>query len=62
MAVDPLARLLIRLAQWLRHPPSPRAVGIMAATILLALAIVLFERLHGWPEWLTVNQGPRVVR
>jgi len=60
--MDPLARLLIRLAQWLRHPPSRQRVGLMLAVLALVLIIALFERLHGWPEWLTVNQGPRVVR
>lgn len=60
--MDPLARLLIRLAQWLRNPPSRRSLGIMLAALALALAVAAFEHLHGWPEWLSVNQGPRVVR
>ncbi|MCU0945854.1 MAG: hypothetical protein MUF65_10850 [Rubritepida sp.] len=60
--MDPLARLLIRLSQWLRRPPPRRRLAIWLAALALALVVVLFERVHGWPDWLTLDSGPRLVR
>jgi hypothetical protein len=60
--LDAQMRLLIRLAQWLRHPPSRRRVWIMAGVLVASLLIFAVERGLGWPDWLTVDRGPRVVR
>jgi hypothetical protein len=56
--VDPLTRLLIRLAQWHRNPPSRRWVQIAAATLALATALVLIERFIGWPDWAQTQRVP----
>jgi hypothetical protein len=60
--MDAQARLLIRLAQWLRRRPPKRVIVLMLAVLLVSIVVALFESLHGWPAWLTVDQGPRVVR
>ncbi|NKC32528.1 hypothetical protein [Falsiroseomonas selenitidurans] len=56
--MDPLTRILWRLAQWWRHPPSPYFVRILVATLLVVLAVVLVERFIGWPEWLRTERVP----
>jgi type II secretory pathway component PulM len=61
--MDPMIRWSIRLAQWFRQPPSRGRVILMAVTIGLCLALVLVERLLGWPEWATLGDpGPRILR
>ncbi len=61
--MDPMIRWTIRIAQWFRHPPSRRHVMIMAVAIGLCVALVLVERVIGWPEWATPGEGgPRLVR
>jgi uncharacterized membrane protein YhhN len=60
--MDPQMRLLLRLAQWLRHPPPRRTLWIIAAVLAVSLLLAGLERGLGWPEWLTVDRAPRVVR
>ncbi|MFM9858741.1 hypothetical protein RUR49_09665 [Pseudoxanthobacter sp. M-2] len=52
-------RLLPRLAMWIRRPPSPRRMLIIAIVVAAALAIAGIERYVGWPEALTVERLPR---
>jgi hypothetical protein len=56
--VDPLTRILIRLAQWHRNPPSRRWVRIAVVTLVLVAVVVAIERLFGWPEWLRTEPVP----
>ena len=53
-----LGRLLIRLAIWARHRPSRQLIMITLAVLAIVVVVVTYERVFGWPEWLTV--GPRV--
>lgn len=46
---------LLRMAKWARNPPSWGRVLLVATVVALCLALVLVERLVGWPDWLTVN-------
>lgn len=55
--MDIFGRILLRAAQWARHPPSRRQVRIMVVVILGALAIVAIERWVGWPDWAQVERG-----
>ncbi len=55
-------RLLLRLFQWFRRPPSRQRLWIIGATLLVVVAVALFEWGFGWPEALTVDRGPRIVR
>ena len=50
-------RWLIRMARWARHPPSPGRVKLVFVVIGLSLAIYGFERIWGWPDWLTPDAG-----
>jgi hypothetical protein len=56
--MDPLTRLLIRLAQWHRNPPSRRWVRIAVVTLVLVTVIVVVEKLVGWPDWLRTEPVP----
>jgi len=61
--MDPMIRWGIRLAQWFRHPPSPRTVMIGLVAISAALIIIGIERFWGWPVWLTLgDHPPRILR
>ncbi len=55
-------RLLLRLFMWFRRPPSRQRLWIIGITVALALAIALLEWGFGWPDALTVDRGPRVIR
>jgi hypothetical protein len=50
----------VRMARWLRHPPSKRTMAIWVVVILLCLLIAGAEWLWGWPAWLTVNGRARL--
>ncbi|WP_434621640.1 hypothetical protein [Tabrizicola sp. M-4] len=43
---------LIRMAQWVRNPPSPQRVKLVFGVIALCLLIFGYEWLFGWPEAL----------
>lgn len=53
----------LRMAKWVRRPPSARTVAIWAVVAALCLGIAGFELLFGWPEALTLNPGgvPKVA-
>ncbi|MBM2330512.1 hypothetical protein [Marivita cryptomonadis] len=56
---------LLRMAHWVRNPPSPARVKFVLAVIALCLAIVAIERWVGWPDWMSLEpeQVPnRVLR
>ncbi|WP_439599403.1 hypothetical protein [Falsiroseomonas sp.] len=56
--MDLMTRVLIRMAQWLRHPPSRRTVWIIIVVLVVAAALVLVEKFIGWPDWATTNRVP----
>jgi hypothetical protein len=56
--MDPLTRILIRLAQWHRNPPSRRYLWIAGIAVAVSIAIVLLERGLGWPDWLRSESVP----
>jgi len=60
--MDPLTRLFVQLAIWVRHPPSREFVWILVVTLVVVTVVALFEWGFGWPEALTVDRGPRVIR
>ncbi|WP_425090274.1 hypothetical protein [Tropicimonas sp. S265A] len=47
---------LMRMSQWVRHPPSPQRVKFVLAIIAICGAIWGIELIFGWPEALTPNQ------
>jgi len=50
---------LLRMIRWVQNPPSPRRIKFVFGVIALCIALVLYERFMGWPDWLTVNDRPR---
>ena len=53
------SRMLLRMAQWVRHPPSPRTVKIALVVIALAMVIYGIELAGLWPEWANVQGAKR---
>ncbi|WP_174213610.1 hypothetical protein [Paragemmobacter aquarius] len=43
---------LIRMARWARNPPSMGRVKLVLAVVAFCIAVVLLERLFGFPAWL----------
>ncbi|WP_353472445.1 hypothetical protein PVT71_14240 [Salipiger sp. H15] len=46
---------LLRMARWLRHPPSPARVRLVLAVLGLCLALAAIERWIGWPDALSAG-------
>lgn len=46
---------LMRMAKWVRNPPSPGRVKLVLGVVAICFAIWGFELIWGWPEALTVN-------
>lgn len=50
-------RHFLRMAKWARNPPSEKRVKLVLAVIAICLLLFGFERLFGFPEWLTPDMG-----
>ncbi|MGH1577103.1 hypothetical protein [Planktotalea sp.] len=48
-------RHFLRMATWVRRPPSAKRVKLILVVALICAAIVLIERYFGWPDALTPN-------
>ena len=59
--MDVFARLLLRMALWVRTPPSRR--WLIAASIAVAVAamIVTLEHYQLWPNWMQADRLPRSI-
>ena len=45
---------LVRARRWAQHPPSWGRVKLVVGVIALCLALVIVEKVFGWPEWATL--------
>lgn len=54
----------VRMARWVRNPPSWGLVKLVLAVVALCLALYAVDRIWGWPDALTPDRVPggRVVR
>ena len=52
----------LRMAKWVRHPPSAARVKLVFAVVLFCLLLVGIEWLFGWPDALTTVGGGRALR
>jgi len=52
-------RPFLRMAKWARKPPSEKQVKLLIGVILVCLLLFAFERLFGWPAWLTIDNAGR---
>ncbi len=55
--MEPLIRLLLRLAYWVRRPPSRSQVITAGVVIVAASLIVLADSTGFWPEWARLEWG-----
>lgn len=46
----------MRMARWVRHPPSPARIKLVVAVIILGLVIVGLEKAGVWPDWATAQR------
>ena len=44
-------RWLVRMARWVRNPPSEKRLMLIAAVVVICLVIYGIERLGLWPAW-----------
>lgn len=49
----------LRMKKWAENPPSWERVKLMFAVIAVCLLLFGYERLFGWPEWLTLDNTPK---
>ncbi|MGX9350292.1 hypothetical protein ACS3QZ_03735 [Shimia sp. W99] len=52
-------RHFLRMARWARNPPSERRVKLVFAIIAICLVVFAFERVFGWPDWMTLGNTPK---
>ncbi len=48
---------LVRMAAWVRRPPSERMVKFVLAVVVACFVLLGIELIWGWPEALTPNSG-----
>lgn len=56
---------LLRAKRWAQNPPSWGRVKLVVAIVVICLLLFGYERLFGWPDWLTLDRASapgRVVR
>lgn len=46
---------LVRMARWIRNPPSMGRVYLVIGVIVLCLALAAIDHYFGWPSWARVN-------
>jgi hypothetical protein len=49
-------RWFLRMSRWARNPPPARRVILVLAVIAACFVLYGFEKIWGWPDWLTVNR------
>lgn len=52
-------RMLIKMWRLARNPPPMWKVLLVFGVIIACFVLVGFEKLVGWPDWLTVNGKAR---
>lgn len=50
---------LLRMKRWVQNPPSMGRVIFVLTVIAICIALVIVERIWGWPEALTPHSGGR---
>lgn len=55
----------VRMARWVRNPPSGKMVALVLIIIALGLALLALEKFGLWPDWATMDTRParpRLIR
>ncbi|MBJ3762899.1 hypothetical protein ILP92_09090 [Maribius pontilimi] len=53
---------MMRAKRWAQNPPSAKQVKLVLVVIAVCIALFAYERVMGWPDWLTpdpVGRAPR---
>lgn len=53
-------RWLLRAKRWVQNPPSENRIKLVFGVIALCLVLVAVERWVGWPDFLRVEQPPKL--
>ena len=53
---------LLRMARWVRNPPSAGRVKFVVAIIVVVVALGTIEWMGWVPEWATQDRPPRLPR
>jgi hypothetical protein len=56
--MDPFTRMLIRLVEVYRNPPSRTWMIIFAVVVVAGVSLALVERYVGWPDWARTEPVP----
>ena len=56
--MDPMTRVFIQLVEWYRNPPSRSWMIAAGVAVVASVALVLVERVIGWPDWLHAEPVP----
>ena len=46
----------LRMAQWVRNPPSATQVKVVLAIVTLCIVIAVIEAMGWWPDWATADR------
>ena len=57
-----LERLILRMALWMRRPPSLQRIILFAAIVAIGLAVVAIEKAGLWPSALTLDKPSKHMR
>ena len=52
-------RWLVRMARWVRNPPSEKRLLMIVVVLAICLAIYGIEWLGYWPDWATAERVRR---
>jgi hypothetical protein len=55
-----MEHLLLRIALWLRRPPSRRQIVVILVVVAMSLCIGTIDKLGWWPDRLHVNKALRL--
>lgn len=47
---------LVRMARWVRHPPSMRQLYIVLTVVAVVVVIVTLEWAGLWPDWAQMER------
>ncbi len=55
-------RQLLRMKKWAENPPGEGRVKLVFGAVILCVILFGYERLFGWPAWLTLDPHPAGIR
>lgn len=53
---------LMRAKRWAKNPPSKGRVKFVLAIVAVCIVLFVYDRIFGWPDWLTPDRMGRMPR